>query len=436
MRFFKKLFWKVPMPKSWKNKIHEKWYNNKLEKEENSFDVNLVDDQNSINDFAKQILSSYKCKSPFYKEYEEKSKVSSDVKLIAYYLTQYHPNKENDEWWGKGTTEWNNVNQAVPQFVGHYQPRRPGELGYYDLRIKENLQRQIEIAKNYGVNCFCFYYYYFDNGERLLEAPLNMFLKDKSLDIEFCYCWANENWTRRFSGTSNTILKEISNNEETYKSFIHNIVDDLGDTRYYKINNQPVLIIYKPESIPNVKNTLEYWNKICFEKIQSNLYLIAVRGKNDTTDWVLQGFNAITEFQYRPVENYVKDITKDVKKINKEFKGRVYSYESILDNLNYFNHLTSTKIYPAIMPMWDNTARRNNCGVIFHGSTPSLYGQWLDKLISIVRNNSSLDEKAIFINAWNEWGEGTYLESDDYYGYAYLEETYQSLVRNRGEEDE
>ena len=140
-----------------------------------------------------------------------------------------------------------------------------------------------------------------------MEKPIENWLKHKEIDFPFCLCWANENWTRRFSGTSNTILKEISNNEETYKSFIHNIVDDLGDTRYYKINNQPVLIIYKPESIPNVKNTLEYWNKICFEKIQSNLYLIAVKGKNDTTDWVLQGFNAITEFQYRPVENYVKD---------------------------------------------------------------------------------------------------------------------------------
>ena len=176
----KKIFWKLPIGSKLKNKISEKRFERKLEKEkkyDEKNEVKIRDDSELCKAYSEYVLNSYKLKSNEYVPYKN-LKQSGDVKIAAYYLTQFHPNKQNDDWWGKGTTEWNNVNQAVPQYIGHYQPRKPGELGYYDLRIKEVFERQIQLAQNYGIDIFCFYYYWFD-GERLLEKPLNMFLENK-----------------------------------------------------------------------------------------------------------------------------------------------------------------------------------------------------------------------------------------------------------------
>lgn len=434
----KKFFWKMPISKKAKNIISQKRYERILRKEKKYDEqekIKITKNENIAELYLEGILKSYNKKSSEYKKFQEHNNKNRKVDLVAYYLTQYHPNKQNDEWWGKGVTEWNNVNQAIPQFVGHYQPRKPGELGYYDLRIKENMKRQIELAKNYGVNVFCYYYYWFD-GKRLLEYPLDLFLKNKDLDMKFFFCWANENWTRRFSGTNEDVLMKITPTEDNYKEFINNVMSNFEDKRYYKINGKPVISIYRPSLIPNPQAVLKYWRKAVQKNLNKEIYIIAVQEKDYTTDWMQVGFDAETEFQPKQIQHNCKDITNKVKPVRKDFSGKVYDYEELVKNKKYIIDVNlKKKVYPAVMPMWDNTARRNFRGTIYHNSSPTLYKEWLCNAIKIAKGNKKLEKTIVFINAWNEWGEGAYLEPDDYYGYAYLEATYQSIDIDTEEEE-
>lgn len=426
----KQIYWKLPINKEIKEKISKKRYERILRKEEEedkSKIISIIEDSSELHSYSKFILDQYGKKSDMYTHYKKQRDKKQSVNLAAYYLTQFHPNEKNDEWWGKGTTEWNNVNQAIPQFVDHYQPRRPGELGYYDLRLKENMMRQIEIAQNYGVNIFCFYYYWFD-GERLLEQPLNMFLENKDLDIQFCYCWANENWTKRFSGTDEGILMGITQTTESYEAFIDSVLQDMMDNRYYRIDNKPVISVYRPSQIPCPEKVLKVWRKKAKDILGVDLYLIAVQERDTSIDWSEIGFDAETEFQPKQIQHKCKEINNLVKTIRKDFAGNIYDYEDLVLNKKY---LISTnlnkKVYPAVMPMWDNTARRNFRGTIFHGSTPELYKVWLSDIVKKMMKKTNLDDKLIFINAWNEWGEGAYLEPDYYYGFSYLQATRDAL---------
>ena len=427
-RSLKKLYWKVPISEKFKRNLGRKWFECKIaleEKQDIKGNFSIIQDKGYLEEYARYVLGQYGKRSNEYKAYEEHKEINSDVSISAYYLTQFHPNLQNDEWWGKGTTEWNNVNQAIPQFVGHYQPRKPGELGYYDLRLKENMQRQIELAKNYGITEFCFYYYWFD-GQRLLERPLDMFLENPDLDIEFSYCWANENWTKKFSGTDSGALMKISPTVESYSRFIDAVLIDMKDSRYHRIKGKPVLSVYRPSLIPECKRVLQHWQNRAKEELDVELYLIAIKESGSIVDWKRKGFNAETEFQPRSVERNCKEITDRVKPIRKDFSGKVYDYADLVINRKYAQEVTE-KCYPAVMPMWDNTARRNARGTIFQGATPALYKKWLIDVLSIVNRNTNLDEKRIYINAWNEWGEGAYMEPDYAFGYAYLQATYEAL---------
>lgn len=430
----KQIFWKLPLSADFKERLRSERYERILEKESaaDATGASVVDDPGLLAAYAAYILDSYGARSNQYVEYERQMPVDSDVLLVAYYLTQFHPNPQNDAWWGKGTTEWNNVNKAVPQFVGHYQPRRPGELGYYDLRIKDTLRRQIEIAKNYGIGAFCFYYYWFDGGKRLLEMPLNEFLGDSSLSMPFFYCWANENWTKRFSGTNNDVLMGITPTVENYLQFMRAAAKDFGDGRYLRIDGKPVLQVYRPSLMPVPERVISEWRKIARKACGSDLYLIAVQERDTGVDWTAVGFDSESEFQPKQVQHKCRNITNDVQPVRTDFGGTVYDYRDLVENRRYINpDSEGRKVYPAVMPMWDNSARRNHRGVIFHGSTPELYRRWLADTISAVCGRDDLDKKMVFINAWNEWGEGAYLEPDAYWGYAYLQATRDGL--NGGE---
>ncbi len=357
------------------------------------------------------------------------SRADEDPKIIAYYLAQFHPTPYNDEWWGKGVTEWNNVARAVPQYSGHYQPRLPGELGYYDLRLVENLRRQVELAKLYGVYGFSFYYYWFD-GRRLLDGPLDLFVRDMRIDFPFSLCWANESWTRRFDGTCGETLVEQNASKESYRAFIGSVIAYMRDENYIRINDRPVLTIYRPSFIPDISETLEYWRTYCLGKGVGDPYLIGVKEHTWDRDLVELGFDAQSEFHPGTLFKHTSDITSRFRFVRDDFGGMVLDYRDIVENKRYFQY-SYKKLYRAVMPMWDNTARRNQYGMIFHGSEPSLYRRWLKDVIEKTKTNQALDDSLIFINAWNEWGEGAYLEPDRYYGYAYLQATRDAIESSR-----
>lgn len=390
------------------------------------------DDRMALKDaYIKQVLDSAKPESEDYVIETDADYIRQDcdAKIIAYYLTQFHPNKENDEWWGKGVTEWNNVCRAKPQFVGHSQPRLPGELGFYDLRLKENMLRQVELAKKYGVYGFSFYYYWFD-GARLLEQPLDLFMAHPDINIPFSLCWANESWTRRFDGTCGEILMKQSDSVESYKAFIESTIRYMQDPRYIKVAGKPVLTVYRPSFIPDCKNVLQYWREKCREAGIEDIHIIGVKEHTWDQDLISLGFDAQSEFHPGTVFKHCKDITAEIDFIQPKFEGLVLDYKDIVVEKKYFEY-NHNKLYRAVMPMWDNTARRNNKGMIFQNSSPALYKQWLEDVIGESYQRDDLEDNLIFINAWNEWGEGAYLEPDREYGYAFLQATKDAIESSR-----
>lgn len=352
----------------------------------------------------------------------------NDIKLLAYYLPQYYPNKYNNQWWGKGTTEWTNVSKAMPQYLGQLQPKLPGELGYYDLRIQENIYRQIELAKIYGIYGFCFYYYWFD-GVRLLDLPFDNFVNDKAIDFPFCIAWINESWTKQWDGNSNTPLIKISDSPESYREFIKVVCHLFEKENYIRINNKPILIIYRPLNIPKIDEIINYWRNYVRQNLNEELYIIGSVHTQEVINMLdkKQIFDMLSEFAPGPQIEYMQDITKNKKYLCETFYGKVYDYKEFVKNKNYFK-VKGNKLFRAVSPMWDNTARKRNKGIILDGSTPELYKQWLKDIIIETKNNKDLDDNIIFINAWNEWAEGAYLEPDLKWQYGYLEATRQAII--------
>lgn len=381
--------------------------------------------------YVKQILESPAKSDEDYVALTDKpyQYQNGDPKVLAYYLPQFHPTEENDLWWGKGVTEWNNVARAVPQYVGHYQPRLPGELGFYDLRIKDNIARQVELAKHHGIFGFIFYFYWFD-GRRLLDKPLDSFVHAEDIDFPFSLCWANESWTRRFDGTCGEILMEQSDSVDSYKSFIDSVIPYMRSEKYMRVNGRPLLNVYRPSFMPECANTIDYWRGRCRAAGVGEIHLVGTREHTWDVDLLTLGFDAQNEFHPGTLFKNCNDISAEIDFIRSDFGGLVLDYSDIVENKKYFK-FNCDKLYRAVMPMWDNTARRDNKGMIFEGATPALYKKWLIDVLQESAAREDLDDRIIFINAWNEWGEGAYLEPDRRYGYAYLEATRQALEEAR-----
>ncbi|MCP4123913.1 MAG: hypothetical protein GY751_19365 [Bacteroidetes bacterium] len=342
----------------------------------------------------------------------------SALQLIAFYLPQFYPFEVNDKSWGKGFTEWTNVSKAVPQFRGHYQPRLPGELGFYDLRIEDVQKRQIELARQHGIYGFCYYHYWFA-GKRVMEKPVQQIRANKELDLPFCLCWANENWTRHWDGGDENILLQQEHSPRDDIEFIQEIERLLKDSRYIRINGKPLLILYRPMLLPDPAATARRWREYARENDIGELYIVGVAAVS-FSDYEQIGFDGLVEFPPHNIKNHDISVRKTF--YNLDFRGEVLDYtRAAAESLSNLN--PGQKVFPGVMMEWDNEARKPGKGVVYHGCTPDIYQQWLDAACHYVIENKAQDERFVFINAWNEWAEGTYLEPDRKYGYAYLNAT-------------
>ncbi|MDH6058050.1 glycoside hydrolase family 99-like domain-containing protein [Umezakia ovalisporum] len=358
------------------------------------------------------------------------SKLNSDIRAIAFYLPQYHPIPENDEWWGKGFTEWTNVTKAKPLFKDHYQPHLPADLGFYDLRLPETRQGQADLAREYGIHGFCYYHYWF-NGKRLLERPFNEVLESGKPDFPFCLCWANENWTRRWDGQDQEILAEQVYGEESDRLHMQWLVKAFQDPRYIRIDGKPLFLVYRTTKIPNPKQTTEIWREEARRLGVGELFLCRVESfAHEHQDPTAVGFDAAVEFQPdwsnlpSPVQGRLRRWLKRLKLI-KANQPNYYDYSQMVERMLQKPSPGYLR-FPCVTPSWDNTARRKQGATIFHGSTPEKYELWLRSVLQETVTNPS-QKGIVFINAWNEWAEGNHLEPCQRWGHGYLEATRRAL---------
>ncbi len=350
--------------------------------------------------------------------------VDSPAKLIAFFLPQFYPIKENDEFWGKGFTEWTNVARAKPNFEGHYQPQLPADLGYYDLRVPEVLEQQAEFAATYGIYGFCFYYYWF-NGRRLLERPLDQMLRSGRPDFPFCICWANENWTRTWDGAASEILIQQDYSDDACEQFIRDVIPVLRHPRYIRVGGAPMLLVYRINALPKPMTITQKWREICAAEGITSLHICAVQsfGVGDPRPY---GCDAAIEFPPH-TERLIMD-RESVSGIHADFRGYLEHYPAIARNQLALPWPDYTW-YRGVMPSFDNTPRRGVHAHIYLNSSPSEYQSWLYELVKQELRWKATQEPIVFINAWNEWAEGAYLEPDQKYGRARLLATRRALLQ-------
>lgn len=354
---------------------------------------------------------------------------ATDIKALAFYLPQFHSFPENDEWWGKGFTEWSNTRKAKPLYQNHYQPREPhDDIGYYDLKDISTLEKQAQLLKEHHIYGLCIYYYWF-SGKKLMEKPIDMLLKHPEIDIKFCLCWANENWTRTWDGEEdNVLIAQNYSDEDAYK-FIEDLKKYISDYRYIKVNNKPVIIVYNPAKIPNVKNVFNIWKDEA-RKI----------GLGEITIWICKSFGCSIkdlelegivdkEIEFPPHNMNSEDITENINNIH----GHVFNYNRLVDKIFNERKLENfnKNLYRTVMLGWDNSARRQENFTSFCNFDIQSYYKWLRININEARQKFSREDRFIFVNAWNEWAEGTYLEPDKKYGYAYLNATSAALLNKK-----
>ncbi len=353
------------------------------------------------------------------------------VRAIAFYLPQYHPIPENDAWWGKGFTEWTNVTKAKPLFRGHYQPHLPADLGFYDLRVPEARIAQAEIAREYGIEGFCYWHYWFGNGRRILERPFNEVFKSGQPNFPFCLGWANETWSGIWHGSPNKILMEQTYpGREDYKAHFYSLLPAFTDERYIKIHGKPVFVVFKPEKLPDPKEFSDHWRDLAHEVGLPGIYFIGITA-NEFWDHKSDGFDALTlhvpgEILRRIPRRLIDKISNKI--LKKDFRQflrdhfsipRIYDYRQIVQYA-FPQVPPNRKFFPSVIPNWDNTPRSGANGLVFKNSTPELFRSNLRNGLALI-SSMEPEERIIFVKSWNEWAEGNYLEPDREFGTAYLE---------------
>lgn len=341
-------------------------------------------------------------------------------RVIAIHLPQFYPFPENDKWWGKGFTEWTNVTKAKPRFKGHYQPHLPTDLGFYDLRLKECRLAQQNLARDYGIDGFCYYHYWF-NGHLLMEKPVEAHLNDPEETFPFMLCWANENWSRNWSGHRNETLIEQHYSKEDDRAHFQYLLPFFKDPRYIKIDGKPVFAIYRIGKVDDIDALISNFREFAKEE-GIDLYICKVQ---DDINNLPSGMDAAIEFPpFNLKEMYHWNINIIASIAHRFFHttmgNKIISYKRYVETLCSRPLFNEYKQFPALMPSWDNACRRvGQPFMMMKGSTPELFEKWADNVFGKFEPYSD-EENLIFINAWNEWAEGNHMEPDRKFGLGYL----------------
>lgn len=378
------------------------------------------------------------------------------MRIIPFYLPQFHSIPENDEWWGEGFTEWVNVKKAIPLYEGHYQPRIPLNDNYYCLLNNDTMKWQIELAKEYGIYGFCFYHYWFD-GHMLLEKPMEMMLNDPTLNIPYCISWANENWTNAWKadGDVKTLIQQTYGGKEQWVEHFEYLLKFFKDPNYILENNRPFFVIYRPEIIPCLNEMLDCWDELARENgFDGMTYAYQQVSFHNMENRDESRFTYNIEYQpsyarydlrnnqnsrIRKIAFKIRNAIRNVvlmldKKMGTNIAARLSRKKLVLENYDELceeiinRKPDSTKAIPGMFVGWDNTARRGEKGTVCQGSTPEKFKEYMSLQIKNAKENYQKD--MMFVFAWNEWAEGGYLEPDKEYKYLYLEAIREALMEN------
>jgi hypothetical protein len=346
----------------------------------------------------------------------------SKPRIIAFYLPQFHPIPENDKLWGKGFTEWTNVGKAKPLFWGHYQPRVPADLGYYDLRVPETREAQAEMAREAGIEGFCYWHYWFGNGKRLLERPFNEVLESGKPDFPFCLAWANESWKGFSHGLDkrNVLIEQKYFGFKDYTEHFYAVLPAFYDKRYITVDDKPLFMIYKPFDNPEISAFIDIWRKLAVQNGLSGIYFVGQCMDRKTIN-ILKSmdFDAINVVGISECLMYRSLCERTIYKIYKEIFHFPYilSYRKALKYLFNINIDCQEKIMPTIITGWDHTPRSGTKGLVLNKYSPKLFRKHAEMVIRNVNNNPNM----VFLKSWNEWAEGNYIEPDIKFGHEYLD---------------
>lgn len=372
------------------------------------------------------------------------------ARVIAYYLPQFHPIPENDKFWGKGFTEWTNVAKAKPLFKGHYQPRIPADLGFYDLRLPEVREQQAQMAREVGIEGFCYWHYWFGNGKRLLQRPFNEVLQSGKPDFPFCLAWANHSWktsTWENGGKDRMIVEQRYLGEEDYTLHFQEVLPAFRDKRYITIEGKPLFAIFDPYNFRDVSNFIKAWQRLAKENGLKGIYFIAMSNSTSTlqrnadgtlkrvapnlqsservyNDLLNLGFDGINSFGKSRAEMlYMGKYARIAKKLLHQYlpflPTHCINYEKITQHF-FAPEDSWQNVYPSIFPQWDRTPRAGNSEGVYVNATPTTFKKHIQNALNVIKNKD-MEHRILFLRAWNEWGEGNYVEPDLKYGHAFLD---------------
>lgn len=355
----------------------------------------------------------------------------SKPQLLAFYLPQYHPTPHNDEWWGKGFTEWTNVAKAKKLYKGHYQPHIPADLGFYDLRVPEVRERQAEMARYANVSAFCYYHYWFENGVEELDMPFKEVVASQKPDFPFCLCWANESWYSKMWNREGAVVGKKLLAEQKYlgdednREHFESLLNAFQDRRYYRYDNKLVFVIYKPLLFKDVERFIEQWRQMARENGLNDFYFIGYSYDVEEEYCKIKqlGFDAVIScgiINHMRKRDLVTNLAKKIKTLYRKCFNLpdVYQYKSVYPYFVNDEYDTKEDVIPSLIPNWDHTPRSGSNGYLFANSTPEYFSQHVKDVKAI------LDKKQnplCILKSWNEWGEGNYVEPDLKYGWGFLD---------------